>query len=174
ERRYQLIERRRGFASDYFAHARTLVRGADERRKPNAERLREFSDARLPAVTQELFSTAPIYPDLEKVQLAWSLSKLREWLGTDDTFVKQVLGKESPQALAEKWVDATKLGDAALRKALWEDNAALAKSDDPFIILARGIDAQARAIRKRMEDDVEAVVDRNSELIAAARFEKYG
>ena len=171
---YQFIEGRSGFFSKYFGYARTLVRGADERGKPNGERLREFSDARLPIITQDLFSTAPVYPDYEKVKLAWSLTKMREWLGADDAFVKQVLGKESPQALAEKWVDGTKLGDPAVRKALWDDKDAVAKSDDPFIVLARSIDPQARAIRKRMENEVESVVDNNSELIAAARFEKYG
>jgi V8-like Glu-specific endopeptidase len=171
---YQFIEGRSGFFSKYFGYARTLVRGAEERGKPNGERLREFSDARLPIITQGLFSTAPVYPDYEKVKLAWSLTKIREWLGADDAFVKQLLGKESPAALAEKWVNGTKLGDPAVRKALWGDKDAVAKSDDPFIVLARSIDPQARAIRKRMENEVESVVDHNSELIAAARFEKYG
>ncbi len=171
---YQFVEGRSGFFSKYFGYARTLVRGAEERGKPNGERLREFSEARLPIITQGLFSTAPVYPDYEKVKLAWSLTKIREWLGADDAFVKQLLGKESPAALAEKWVDGTKLGDPAVRKALWNDKDAVAKSDDPFIVLARSIDPQARAIRKRMENEVESVVDHNSELIAAARFEKYG
>src|SRR5262249_59020979 len=63
----------------------------------------------------------------------------------------------------------------AARKALWEGGgAAIAKSDDPFIVLVRSIDAKARAVRKHIEDDVESVVDKNSELIAAARFEKFG
>jgi len=171
---HQFMEGRSGFFSKYFGYARTLVRGADERAKPNAERLREFGEARLPIITQGLFSTAPVYPDYEKVKLAWSLTKIREWLGADNAFVKQVLGKESPRALAEKWVGGTKLGDPAVRKALWNDRDAVAKSDDPFIVLARSIDPQARAIRKRMENEVESVVDHNAELIAAARFEKYG
>jgi len=116
-----------------------------------------------------------VYPEFEKVKLTFALTKLREWLGADDPFVKQVLGKESPAALAEKWIAGTKLGDAALRKSLWNDSGdAVAKSNDPFIVLARSIDAQSRAIRKRYEDEVESVVDKNSELIAAARFEKYG
>ncbi len=171
---HQFMEGRSGFFSKYFGFARTLVRGADERAKPNAERLREYGEARLPIITQALFSTAPVYPDYEKVKLAWSLTKLREWLGADDAFVKLVLGNESPKTVAEKWVDGTRLGDPAVRKALWNDRDAVAKSDDPFIVLARRIDPQARAIRKRMENEVESVIDRNAELIAAARFEKYG
>jgi hypothetical protein len=61
-----------------------------------------------------------------------------------------------------------------VRQALWNDKDALAKSNDPFIALVRAIDPQARAIRHRMENEVESVVDHNSELIAAARFEKFG
>ena len=175
ETRYKFIEGRRGFSSDYYYYARQLVRGAAERAKPNAQRLREFSDSRLPSLTQDLFSSAPVYPGYEKVKLGWSLTKLREWLGTDDAFVRSVLGKESPEELASRLVDGTRLGDPAVRKALWDGGAeAIAKSDDPFIVLAREVDPQARAIRTRYENEVESVVDRNSELIAAARFEKYG
>ncbi len=175
ETRYKYIERLQGINSKYFGYARTLLRGAQERGKPNAERLREFSESRLPSVTQNLFSTAPVYPEYERVKLGFSLTKLRENLGADDAFVKQVLGKESPQALADKLIAATKLGDPALRKALWEGGAdAVAKSEDPFIVLARSVDPQARAVRKQVENEVESVIDKNSELIAAARFEKYG
>ncbi|HEX7768957.1 MAG TPA: S46 family peptidase, partial [Dokdonella sp.] len=175
ETRYKFIEGRRGFSSDYYYYARQLVRGAAERARPNAERLREFTDSRLPSLTQDLFSSAPVYPAYEKVKLAWSLAKLREWLGTDDAFVRSVLGKDSPEQLAKRLVDGTRLGDPAVRKALWEGGAdAIAKSDDPFIVLARQVDPEARAIRTRYETEVESVVDRNSELIAAARFEKYG
>jgi len=137
--------------------------------------LREFTESALPAQEQRLFSTAPVYPEFEKVKLTLALTKLREWLGADDPFVKQVLGKEAPEALAQKWIAGTGLGDAALRKTLWNDEGdAVAKSNDPFIVLARSIDAKSRAIRKHYEDEVESVIDKNSELIAAARFEKYG
>ena len=172
---YQFKEGRGSFFSKHFGIARALVRGAEERKKPNAERLREFTESKLPSLTQQLFSSAPIYPEYEKVELGFSLTKMREWLGADDPFVKEVLGKESPQALADRLVVGTKLGDVAVRKALWEGGAeAIAKSDDPFIVLARKVDPQARAVRKQYEDQVESVVDKNSELIAAARFEKYG
>ncbi len=62
------------FSSEYFRIARELVRGADERTKPNADRLREFTDARLPAMTQRLFSNAPIYPDFG------GMAARRQWM----------------------------------------------------------------------------------------------
>jgi len=175
EVQYMFKEGRGSFFSRHFAIARTLVRGAEERAKPNADRLREYTESRLPSMTQQLFSTAPIYPDYEKVKLGFSLTKMREWLGADDAFVRKVLGKESPQVLANRLIDGTKLGDGAERKRLWGGGkAAVDASSDPFIALARLVDPDARAIRKRYENEVESVVDKNSELIAAARFEKYG
>ena len=119
--RHTFIETGRGFLSRYFDYARLLVRGAAERSKPNGERLREFSESKLPGVTQKLFSTAPAYPQYEKVKLAWSLTKLRERLGASDPFVVRVLGKDSPQTVAARLVDGTHLGDVAQRKQLWEE-----------------------------------------------------
>jgi hypothetical protein len=43
-----------------------------------------------------------------------------------------------------------------------------------MIVFVRELDPDARAIRKRYENEVESVVRRNSELIARARFEVYG
>ena len=172
---YGTIELARAFQSRYFTIARTLVRGADERGKADGERLPEFSNTRLPVVERQLFSPAPIYADFEKVKLEWSLTKMREWLGSDDPFVVQVLGRESPAQMAARLVDGTKLGDVAMRKSLWAGDAALiGKSADPFIQLARAVDARARAIRKRVENEVTAVEQKNAELIAKARFAQLG
>ena len=175
ELEYNVEEQGRGFLSKYFSYARTLLRGAAERGKPDGQRLPEFASARLPEVEQRLFSAAPVYPAFEKVKLAWSLTMMREWLGADDPFVKQILGKDSPEQLAARLVDGTKLGDPAVRKSLWQgDKAAVEKSDDPFIQLARAVDPAARAIRKRYENDVESVEKKNAELIAQARFAQLG
>ena len=172
---YGTIELARAFQSRYFGFARTLVRGAAERAKADGDRLPEFSATRLPVVERQLFSPAPIYAEFEKVKLEWSLTKMREWLGTDDPFVVQVLGKESPAQLAARLVDGTTLGDPAIRKRLWQGDAALVnQSDDPFIQLVRSIDARARAIRKRYENEVSAVEQKNAELIAKVRFAQQG
>ncbi len=172
---YGMIESGRGFNSKYASYARALVRGAEERSKPNGERLPEYADAKLPELEQELFSTAPVYPDYEKVMLGLSLTKLREILGSDDPFVKQVLGKQSPDQLSAALIDNTKLGDPAVRKALWQGGKeAILKSDDPFIKMELALDPAARALRKRYEKEVESVQQKNSELIAQARFAQQG
>lgn len=175
ETAYLLLERARGFYSPYFEHARHLVRAAEERSKPNADRLREYQDAALPRLQQTLFSAAPVYAEYEKTKLAWSLSKLREQLGPDDPIVRLVLARESPEALAAKLVDGTRLGDVAERRRLWDGGfEAVSRSTDPFIELARAIDAVARKLRRRYESEVEAVEKRHAAAIARLRFERFG
>src|SRR5262249_53391102 len=156
-----------GFSSALFGHARALVRAAAELLLPNEERLPEFGEARLPALKQELLSTAPIHSELEILLLSLSLQQMRADLGPDHPTVKSVLGKSSPLELATAVVTGTKLGDVNVRKALFEGGkAAVEASKDPMIELARRVDPDARAVRKRYEAEVEAPVRKSSELIA--------
>ncbi|NCW22353.1 MAG: hypothetical protein EBV76_11385 [Gammaproteobacteria bacterium] len=164
-----------GFNSRYFRYARTLLRGTAEREKANTERLREYTDAALPRIRQQLAAPTPIYPELEKLTLSFGFERMREWLGPDHPTVRQLLSKDSPDTLAESLVSKTKLNDPAVRLALWSGGAAaVAASDDPFVQLARSIDAEARALRKRYEDEVEAPISAAEEKIARARFKLYG
>ncbi len=174
-KRHGLLEGGQAFRSDLFGFARTLVRAATELKKPNSDRLREFTDGRLPGLQQRLFSPAPVYAEFEIFRLAFGLTKMRELLGADDPIVKDVLGKESPDQFAARLVKGSKLGDPKVRKQLFDGGAdAIAKSNDPMIKLALLVDAPSRALRKQMEDEVESVTRKNHELIAAARFKVQG
>lgn len=168
-----------GFSSSTFGHARNLVRLVDELPLANEKRLKEYSDAALPGVKSALASVAPIYPDLETLKLAFSLSKMREMLTTDDPLVKKVLGKKSPEDLAKALITGSKLRDPKARKVLVDavlagNRKVIDDSRDPMIIMARLVDADARALRKRWEDEVESVIDRANEVVAKARFAVYG
>jgi len=172
---YVFLEQATGFNSRLFGYARTLVRAAAERGKDNTARLREYRDAALPRVQQRLLAPVPAYPALEKVTLSYSLERMREWLGPDAAIVRQLLVKDSPDTLAARLVDGSKLGDPAVRKQLWEGGAAAVDaSHDPMIELARAVDAAARAVRKQYEDQVEAPEEAAAEKIAHARFKVYG
>jgi len=172
---YTWIELGAGFNSALFNYARTLVRGAAERARPNTERLREYRDAALPRVARRLGAPVPVYPELEKLTLSFSLERMREWLGPDAPIVRQLLVRDSPDMLAARLVDGSKLADPAVRRQLWEGGAAAVDaSHDPMLELARGIDAEARAVRKRYEDQVEAPVDAAAEKIARVRFKVFG
>jgi hypothetical protein len=160
-----------GFRGDLFTNARVLVRRAAETAKPNGERLREYTDGRLPAIDSRLESSAPVHPELEIEVLAFSLTKLREMLGPDDALVKKVLGKKSPRQVATEAVHGTKLGDPKVRLALKAGgSAALAASQDPMIALATLVDPEARAIRLRYEQEVDAVITAESAKLARAHF----
>lgn len=172
---YSYMEGSLGFRSELGSFARTLIRAGDELPKANGIRLREYSDAKLPGLKQQLFTTAPIYDEFEIFTLTFSLTKLREALGADHPFVKKLFGKESPASLAARVIKGTKLKELATRKALFDGGKkAIDASKDPLIELMMKIDPDARAIRKRYEDNVEAVESKNGELIAKARFEVYG
>jgi hypothetical protein len=169
------IENGAGFSSALFHDAVMLVRGADERPKPNNERLREFTDAAIPGIEADLFARVPVYPELEQLTLSFSLERMRELLGPDYPIVRTLFATESPDAVASRLIAETKLDDAALRKQLWQGGkSAIEASNDPMIQLVRSMDASARAIRKQYEDEVEAPIAASAQRIAAARFALFG
>ncbi|MGB5131135.1 MAG: S46 family peptidase, partial [Steroidobacteraceae bacterium] len=172
---YTFIEGSAAFNGTLFPYARAIVRSAEERTKPNESRLPDYTEARLPALVQNLKAAAPIYPDLEVLRLSFGLERMREWLGPDDPLVRKIFGNDSPDALANRLVRQSTLADPAARMALYEGGkAAVDASPDPMIRLALAVDPAARELRKRFEEQVEGPVQRGQEAIAKARFAAYG
>ncbi len=156
-RREDLLENGAAFDSAAFDIARTLLRAGDERPKPNGERLREFGDAGRETLELNLFSESPIYPDLEIMTLADSLTFMAGELGTSDPLVWKVLAGKSPRQRAAELIHGTKVADVAFRRQLHAGGAtAVAAAKDPMIELARLVDAEARALRKVSEEQVES------------------
>ncbi len=154
---YAFLEGGAAFNSRLFSYARLLVRAADERTRADGDRLREYTDTRLPRLQQQLSATIPVYPEVERLTLSFGLERMREWLGPDNATVRRLLASDSPDTLAGRLVEGSQLGDPAVRLALWNGGAAaIAASSDPMIQLARSVDAEARAIRTRFENEVEA------------------
>jgi V8-like Glu-specific endopeptidase len=172
---YNYLENAAGFQGRLVGYARTLVRGAAERDKPNNQRFREFTDTALPRIQQNMGAAVPVYPELEEIRLGNGLERMREWLGPDHPVVRKLMSKESPAALAKRLVAGTKLADPAVRLELWKGgSAAIAASTDPMIELWRSIDPEARAVRKAYEDTVEAPERSATERLARARFASLG
>lgn len=168
---FYFIEAGVAFGGTLFDYARALVRRAAEAEKANEDRLRPYTDAALPRTRQLTLAGQPFYPDLEKLQLSFSLDKMREYLGPDSPFVHQILGDKSPAERAEGLVSGSNLADPEVRARLWEaDLDNIKASNDPMIRLALDIDEQARALRRRYEDEVEAPTTLAYEKIARARF----
>jgi hypothetical protein len=163
------------FNSDLFRIARMIVRLTAETEKPNAERLREYAEAGLDSLKQQLYSEAPIYNDLEIAKLADSLGMYEELVGGDDDFLQKVLANESPVQRATELVEKTGLADVSARRKLVEaGRKAVEASDDPMIKLAILVDGPARRERKTYEESVQEPLQQAYGKLAKAQFAHYG
>lgn len=161
-------------SSSLFAYARDLVRAADERVKPDSERLARYTDARLPAVEQSIRAPRAVDPELERILLSHWLTRLQANLGVNDPATLATIGRGNPDALARS-LSQSRLADPAYRAQLWEGGAAaIAASDDPMIQFARQFDDEARALGLRFQNEVEGPIARAHERIARARFQIFG
>ncbi|MEQ9408290.1 MAG: S46 family peptidase [Fuerstiella sp.] len=141
------------FRSRLYDIAETLVLMAAEDQKPSAERLREFRDSARESLEQDLFSTAPIYADLEQVKLADEIARLVEKRGGDDELVSRVLAGRDPGNRAAELVSNTTLFDPEARRKIASGGAeAIADSSDPLIELAQIMEPELRAYRKLSEE----------------------
>ncbi|HYO99499.1 MAG TPA: S46 family peptidase [Pyrinomonadaceae bacterium] len=175
ERDRRFLDLAAGFNTVLFNYARTLVRLAEEREKPNAERLPEYTDARRASLENVLFAQTNMYDDYEKMKLADSLDFMREAYGADHELVKRVLAGKTPEARAAELIDGSKLKDAAFRKQLAAGGKkAIDESTDPMIQLARSIDKEARDLSKRYNNEVLGVERTAYAKIARALFETEG
>ncbi|HEY6046686.1 MAG TPA: S46 family peptidase [Pyrinomonadaceae bacterium] len=174
-RERRIFDQAAGFNTVLFDYARTLVRLAAENAKPNGERLPEYTEARRASLEAALYSPAPIHEDFDKLKLADSLGFMVELLGANDPLVKQVLAGKTPEARASELVEGTKLKSVDYRKEVAKGGwPAIESSTDPMIVLARMIDARARELRKRYENEVTGVERANYAKIARARFDTEG
>lgn len=176
---YDNFEVGRGFWSDYFEMARNLVRMAEEKTKPDEERLKEFSVTKLPSLLQETLASppiasSPIYDDLEILKLTHSLKRLQEECGSEE-IVQKIFQGRSAEEVAREAISGTKLKDPQERQKYVDGGLdAIQKSEDPMIRLALLVDPYSRKIRKEFEDKVESVETKYGGLIANALFKLRG
>jgi Peptidase S46 len=160
-----LLERGAGFNSVLFGYARELLRSAQERAKPEGERLEEYRESRRATFEFRLFAEAPVYPDLETLKLADSLTCLAEGLGPDSALVRKVLAGKSPRERAAELVRGTHLASAATRRELYQGGLpAIDQAKDPMIELARLVDPEARTVRKVVEAEREAIRQAHAQI----------
>jgi hypothetical protein len=161
--------------SSLLRAAVSLVRSANQRTLPNSERLPEYTDQALVRIQHDLSAPVPIYKDLEEVQLRWILSEVRRQLGVGDPLVVNMLGKESPEQLAQRLASGTRLDQVKVREDLYNGGqSAINSSIDPMIVFVRGIEPALLAIRKQSDAEVDAPTRAAAERIAKARFAIYG
>jgi hypothetical protein len=159
----------RAFNSALFKYARRLVRAAEERPKPNGERFPEFRDSNKESLELDLFSTEPVYEEVEQLKLTDSLTDMASRFGYADPLVQKVLAGKSPVERATE-LSKSKLKEIAFRKQLYEGGAAaIASANDPMLELAKMVDGPAREARKVWEAQDETKQQAYAE-IAKARF----
>ena len=173
-RAWWLLEANATRGSALLDIARTVLRYAEEKTKPNEKRLREFADSALESVEQAMYSPAPITDSMEIAVLTDYFRVLETELGANDPAVKAVLGGRKPAEAATQYVTTSKLKDVPERKRLAASAEAVRTSEDGMLRLARAVDGPARAVRKRYEDGLEAALATNAGKIAQARFKVLG
>ena len=172
---HTLRERSPMGGSELFGIARQIVRLVEERAKPDSERLDGYQESRIATLELGLFSSAPIHEALEINRIESGLALMAERFGGESPEVRQALSGKSPAERARELVEGTSLGDVAARRRLVEGGRdAVMASRDPMIRAALATDAAARAVRKRYEDEVQAVERGAYERLASARFQVFG
>ena len=170
---YTFVERGPN-GSQLFNYAKSIVRAAEERQKPSAERLPGYADSQLPLLEKQVLDPAPVYPALEQQTLEFWLSKAREYLTADDPDTKLLLGRHSPEELSAQLAQS-RLGDAAVRKSLWDGGwAAVKASNDPMIQYVIRMDPEARRLLTEWNEKVDGPTTAASEALARARFAAFG
>ena len=114
------VERLRGFNSDLAQYARWIVRAAEEKPKPNGERLREYRDSALPSLEQKLFSSAPVYKNFETVLLGDFAGADAGRSGSRQCNRQDGVGRQVVRRRCQGVIGGTKLDDPAVRKQLYE------------------------------------------------------
>lgn len=162
---FRQLEQSAGGGSQLYAYARAIVR---------ASKNTSLTEAQRTQMATAIAAETPIYTDMEEIRLRYWLSKTREYLTVDNPQVKALLGRESPEALADRLISGTKLADPAFRaQALTMTTEQLIAADPLFAFVAANDDA-AKAIGDRWNAEVNAPTARAAEKVAQARFAVYG
>ena len=140
-------------SSKMFTIAQELVQMAAEDEKPSNERLAEFQDSGRESLEQQLFSSAPIYPELQQAVLADEIARMLEMRGADDELCQKILAGKNPIDRASELILGSKLNEAEVRRQIAAGGMeAIKNSDDPLIKLAVIVDEKVRADRKVSEE----------------------
>ncbi|MDP1912792.1 S46 family peptidase [Brevundimonas sp.] len=159
------LDQAAGGGSTLYQMARAIVRASKNTAMTEAQRARLVA-----AVGAE----TPISTEMEEIRLRYWLSKTREYLTVDNPEVKAMLGRESPEALAERLISNTRMGDAAFRAQAAAMTTEQMAAADPLLAFIIANDAAASAIGARWNAEVNAPTARAAESVAKARFAVYG
>ncbi|MFM7118470.1 MAG: S46 family peptidase [Planctomycetota bacterium] len=174
KRRAAILGKGVTITSRLFEIAETIVQMVEEDQKPSAERLPEYTDAGRASLEQQLYSTAPIYPDLDQMLLADSMTRMVEIRGADDPVCVAMLKGKSPNDRAAELISGTSLMDVDARKALVKSGlGGVASSTDPLVAFIRQLDPEIRRFRK-LTDELDELEKQSYAQVSNAIFATQG
>jgi hypothetical protein len=139
-------------------------------------RLSQYRGPLLDRMRAQVLAQTPLDTAFERLALAATFVAWKEALPSNDVILKAALGygNGDPEAAAARIVAQTTLFDAAARGALLQGGtAAVNRSTDPLIVLARQLEPVSRRVAMRAAQ-LDAVVSANAEKLGRAIFEAYG
>jgi hypothetical protein len=167
---YYQLESRAGGGSTLYAIGRAIARAGISRAAPGST----VTEAQLAGFADRVGAEIPIYEGIEEIQLTFWLSKTREYLTVDNPAVQALLGKESPEALAERLIANTRLNDPEFRRQAVMMTPEEMAAADPLLALIIANNANAVAAATAWEEGVTVPTAQAAERIAQARFAVYG
>ena len=154
--------------------ASLFARYQTEMAKPDAERLPAFREASRHQTETVMTGGQPMDVALETANLTTYFEAMAQELPATHPVRKAAMGGRTPAEAAKAMVASSVLVDATARKALFEAGGdAIAKSNDPFIALARTIDPLERGNAKFVQRQLDAETAA-SERVAQALLATHG
>ncbi len=139
-------------------------------------RLPTYRGPALERIRQSELANTPLDTAFERMALAATFAAWKEALPPDDVLLRAALGygNGDPEAAAARIIAQTSLADVAARRALLEGGtAAIARSTDPLIVLARQVEPVNRRLATRAAA-LEATISANAEKLGRAIYAAYG
>jgi len=170
------LQQFQGFAggSTLLNIAAWLVRIPEQGKLPDSLRVALYRGPGLDRIKGQVGQEIPVDPALEKRLLAMQFTLAKATLPAGDPFLDAALGGRSPEVAAEAFVNGTKLGTLAERKALLDGgSAAVAASTDPLVVLARRVNPMATKHAMRAQR-LNTTISANVELVGQAIYAAYG
>jgi peptidase S46-like protein len=164
-----------GGGSNLLNFAGGLVRVPSQGALPDSARLIQYRGPGLERIRAQVVGM-PVDTAFERRALAATFAAWKEALPPNDPALVMALaaGNGDPERAAAAIVAHTTLTDTAARRALLAGGkAAVAKSTDPLIALARVIEPVSRRLTQRAAK-LDAVISANAEKIGQAIFAAYG
>jgi hypothetical protein len=154
--------------------AGAIVRIPEQTKLPDSLRLPQYRAPSLEALQAAVLGPVPTDAEAEKQMLQAWLTQASKDLPLSDPFLSAFLRGRSPEVAAEAAINGTKLADSSFRASLLEGgSAAVAKSNDPLIVLARRINPIAMKVQQRAAR-LSDVISAQAEKVGQAIFAAYG